>query len=125
MVIGFVNAGIMSLTQAATIVYGANIGTTITGQIVALGMFGGDTIRVTLEAANDMAGIFIDRFGKDVRIRADQDGKRFTVRVNVNAKKPFFGWLFGFGDQAEILAPQEVREEYQQMLRDVLKLHED
>ena len=36
MVIGFVNAGIMSLMQAATIIFGANIGTTITGQIVAL-----------------------------------------------------------------------------------------
>lgn len=39
MVIGFVNAGIMSLYQAATVIYGANIGTTITGQITALGMF--------------------------------------------------------------------------------------
>lgn len=40
MAIGFVNAGILSLTQAATIIYGANIGTTVTAQIVALGMFG-------------------------------------------------------------------------------------
>ncbi len=40
MTIGFVNAGIISLTQAATIIYGANIGTTVTAQIVALGMFG-------------------------------------------------------------------------------------
>ena len=40
MVIGFVNAGIMTLTQAATVIFGANIGTTITGQLVALGMFG-------------------------------------------------------------------------------------
>ena len=40
MVIGFVNAGIMTLAQAATIIFGANIGTTITGQLVALGMFG-------------------------------------------------------------------------------------
>ena len=39
MVIGFVNAGIMSLMQPATVIYGANIGTTITGQITALGMF--------------------------------------------------------------------------------------
>jgi len=30
MVIGFVNAGIMTLTQAATVIFGANIGTTIT-----------------------------------------------------------------------------------------------
>ena len=38
MVIGFVNVGIMSLTQAATIIYGANIGTTVTPQL-QLAMF--------------------------------------------------------------------------------------
>ena len=48
MVIGFVNVGIMSLAQAATIIYGANIGTTITAQIVALGMFGGNGISATI-----------------------------------------------------------------------------
>lgn len=35
MVVGFVNAGLLSLTQAIGVVYGANIGTTITGQIIA------------------------------------------------------------------------------------------
>lgn len=48
MVIGFVNAGIISLTQAATIIYGANIGTTVTAQIVALGMFGSNSISTTI-----------------------------------------------------------------------------
>ncbi|MFV0466108.1 MAG: Na/Pi cotransporter family protein [Lachnospiraceae bacterium] len=36
MVVGFVNASIMNLTQAVGIILGANIGTTITGQIVSL-----------------------------------------------------------------------------------------
>ena len=65
MVIGFVNAGIMSLKQAATIVYGANIGTTITGQIVALGMFGSGMISTTV-IFSGMAGIgaFIKMFAK-------------------------------------------------------------
>ena len=36
MVVGFVNAGIMTLFQATGIIMGANIGTTITAQIVAL-----------------------------------------------------------------------------------------
>ncbi|MBQ8229985.1 MAG: Na/Pi cotransporter family protein [Clostridia bacterium] len=36
MVIGFVNAGIMSLVQATAIIMGANIGTTITGILVSL-----------------------------------------------------------------------------------------
>ena len=35
MVIGFVNAGIMSLTQAVGVIMGANIGTTITAQLVS------------------------------------------------------------------------------------------
>ena len=36
MVVGFVNSGLMTLTQAVWIIMGANIGTTITGQLVAL-----------------------------------------------------------------------------------------
>ena len=36
MVVGFVNAGLMSIYQAVGIIMGANIGTTITGQLVAL-----------------------------------------------------------------------------------------
>ncbi|MGM9912298.1 Na/Pi cotransporter family protein [Floccifex sp.] len=36
MVVGFVNSGLMTLRQAIWIIMGANIGTTITGQLVAL-----------------------------------------------------------------------------------------
>lgn len=36
MVVGFVNSKIMTLTQAVWIIMGANIGTTITGQLIAL-----------------------------------------------------------------------------------------
>lgn len=36
MVVGFVNSGIMTLRQAVWIIMGANIGTTITGQLIAL-----------------------------------------------------------------------------------------
>ena len=40
MVVGFVNAGIMSLPQAIGVIMGANIGTTITAQIVSLDISG-------------------------------------------------------------------------------------
>ena len=36
MVVGFVNAGLMTIYQAVGIIMGANIGTTVTGQLVAL-----------------------------------------------------------------------------------------
>lgn len=40
MVVGFVNAGLMNLTQALSLVLGANIGTTITAQLIAFKIFG-------------------------------------------------------------------------------------
>ena len=65
MVIGFVNVGIMSLTQAATVIYGANIGTTVTAQLVALGMLGGNGISTTvLFSALAGVGAFILMFAK-------------------------------------------------------------
>ena len=66
MVIGFVNVGIMSLTQAATIIYGSNIGTTVTAQLVALGMFGRNSISTTIIfAAFAGIGAFISLFAKN------------------------------------------------------------
>ena len=65
MVIGFVNVGIMSLTQAATIIYGANIGTTVTAQLVALGLSGSSDISTTLIfAAFAGIGAFMMLFAK-------------------------------------------------------------
>lgn len=68
MVIGFVNAGIMTIAQAATVIFGANIGTTITGQLVALGMFGGNSVSASVIFAT-FAGIgaFILAFAKKDR----------------------------------------------------------
>ena len=65
MTIGFVNAGIISLSQAATIIYGANIGTTVTAQIVALGMFGGGGISTSvIFSAFAGMGAFLSMFSK-------------------------------------------------------------
>ena len=40
MVVGFVNAGILNLTQAVGVIMGANIGTTITAWMVSLNSLG-------------------------------------------------------------------------------------
>ena len=65
MVIGFVNVGIMSLTQAATIIYGANIGTTVTAQLVALGLSGSNSLSTTvIFAAFAGIGAFMMLFSK-------------------------------------------------------------
>ncbi len=70
LVIGFVNAGIMSLTLAAAVIYGANIGTTVTAQIVALGMMGGGTLSVTvIFSAFAGIGAFMAAYAKKDKTR--------------------------------------------------------
>lgn len=59
MVIGFVNAGIMKLMQAIPVVMGANIGTTITAQILRLGDVSGENIILQLIKPSSFAPICI------------------------------------------------------------------
>ena len=70
MTIGFVNAGIISLYQAATLIYGANIGTTVTAQIVALGMFGGNSVSTSvIFSAFAGIGAFLSLFSKRSHVK--------------------------------------------------------
>ncbi len=65
MAIGFVNAKIISLLQAATIIFGAEIGTTLTGQLVALGLLGDSEISLgALFSALAGIGAFVTMFSK-------------------------------------------------------------
>ncbi len=65
MVVSFVNASLLNLTQAAGVIMGANIGTTVTGWLVAILGFKVKIILIALLAVG--AGIpflFLNRFGK-------------------------------------------------------------
>ena len=66
MVIGFVNAGILSLAQATAIIMGANIGTTVTTILLALGMANvGDYFMVLA-----FVGIFVAMVCKNGKVRS-------------------------------------------------------
>ena len=64
MLVGFVNVGLMTLTQAASVILGANIGTTVTLQIVSLKAYFDVTAIVSLFAA---VGLFMTLFAKRKR----------------------------------------------------------
>lgn len=46
--VGLVNSGIMTLTQSVGVIMGANIGTTVTGQLIRLADISGDSLLLTL-----------------------------------------------------------------------------
>ena len=59
-VVGFVNAGMMKLVQALPVVFGANIGSTVTGQILRLGdVQGGGNMLLSMLKPSSFAPILI------------------------------------------------------------------
>ncbi len=66
MVVGLVNAGIMTLFQATAVIMGANIGTTLNAWVIALA--GSDITALFLALA--AAGVFITMFSKSERMKS-------------------------------------------------------
>ena len=92
MLIGFVNAGVMTLTQAFSVILGANIGTTITGWIVSLNVleFGLPVMALA---------IFCYVFGKS-------DKFKFFAMVIMGIGMVFYGlYMMKEGIDEEILTP--------------------
>lgn len=67
MVVGFVNAGLMNLTQAISVIMGANIGTTITGWLVSSAEWAKFLSPSTLAPLAVMAGVIISLVGKKAK----------------------------------------------------------
>ena len=77
------------------------------------GMFSGEQTSVTLEGTNDMAGVLIDRFGKDIMLHSI-DEEHFSAIVEVAISKQFRGWVIALGENIRITAPKTVVEQMQE-----------
>lgn len=111
MVVGFVNSGMMTLKQAIWIIMGANIGTTITGQLIALDVgviapliaFLGVVIIVFLKSeklhyiGNILAGLGVLFIGMDMMSSAMEPLADSEAFVNLLTKfeNPLLGILAG------------------------------
>ncbi len=72
-------------------------------------MFEGRESHVRMRCHNSMAGVIIDRFGKDVVMIKDGE-EHFTVSVSVALSRHFLGWVMALGEGVEITGPDEVLE---------------
>lgn len=82
----------------------------------SFGMFGGKEQKVKLLVENRLAGVIIDRFGKDVMF-LPVDEEHFTVNVDVRVSGQFFAWIFSLGDGVKILGPEDVVEQVRNEIR--------
>ena len=82
----------------------------------SFGMFRGEEQQVKLLVNNRMAGVIIDRFGKEVMmIPADAD--HFRVSVDVHVSPQFLSWIISLGDDVKIIGPEDVVERMREEIR--------
>lgn len=75
-------------------------------------MFDGEVQSVTMICENQFAGVILDRFGRDVRMRKEDDS-HFRVTADVAVSNNFFGWLIGLGAGIKLIEPEEVVKQMQ------------
>ena len=91
---------------------------------MTFGMYGGDEEEVKLRFHNNLIGVVVDRFGKDVFLSQDgNDG--FTISVKVMASPQFFAWVFGLGEDVQILSPPGVVKQFKKHAKKVMKQYKD
>lgn len=91
---------------------------------MTFGMYGGDEEEVKLRFHNNLIGVVVDRFGKDVFLSQDgNDG--FTISVKVMASPQFFAWVFGLGEGVQILSPPGVVKQFKKHVKKVIKQYKD
>ena len=88
------------------------------------GMFGGEEVKVTLEAENGMVGILLDRFGKDIPVKP-VDADHFRTSVVVAVSSQFLGWIMALGDGVKIIGPDKVVARMKEEIRLISQMYED
>ena len=78
-------------------------------------MYNGERKQIVLICDNDLMDAIIDKFGKDVTVLAN-DMKSFRAVVTTSVGPVFYSWVFGFGGKVRIKAPDEVKEEYAELV---------
>lgn len=77
-------------------------------------MFSGEKVTVRLRFHNSLAGVVIDRFGRDVMMIPDGEA-HFCLTTDVMLSPMFLSWLTSFGDRVKILSPDNVIEAYKKL----------
>ena len=83
-------------------------------------MYGGHDEEVTLQCANELIGVILDRFGTDVTV-IPVDKEEFRVHVLAAVSPQFFGWITGIGSRLYIAGPRHVQKEYTEYLKEIME----
>lgn len=80
----------------------------------AFKMFGGQVEDIVLEFDRSLIGAVYDRFGEGTKMMATSESK-CIASVKVQISPVFWGWLFQFAGEMDVISPNHVIETYKSM----------
>ena len=72
------------------------------------GMYAGEEKDVRMAFKENMVGVILDRFGKDIMIHPAKEKGWWETVVRVAVSRHFFGWIFSIGPDVVIKSPKDV-----------------
>lgn len=81
----------------------------------AFKMYGGPLVELTLSFPPSLIGVVYDKFGEDTVMRRYHDDI-IGAKVKVRISPTFWGWLFQFGGDMKIAAPNSLIDEYKRQV---------
>ena len=87
------------------------------------GMFNGQRQTVRLRFENSLAGVVLDRFGRDIMLIPDGE-EHFTCMAEILVSPLFYGWLASFGTRVRVLSPASVVSDFQACIEGIRAVYD-
>jgi predicted DNA-binding transcriptional regulator YafY len=76
-------------------------------------MYAGEAVDIVIEFKDSLIGVVFDKFGEDTKMMRSGEHK-CVATVKVQISPVFWGWLFQFAGEMQILSPESLVQEYRQ-----------
>lgn len=78
-------------------------------------MYGGPIERAVIQFSDALIGIIFDRFGENTQM-IRQDEHTCIATVDIQKSPTFWGWLFTFGQDMKMLAPEPLVKDWKEQI---------
>lgn len=87
-------------------------------------MFGGKEVRVKILFENELVGVMLDRFGKEIPIHDSDKVGWSETSVDVALSDQFLGWVFSLGTHVKIMEPKDVVNRFRDEIKNLDRLYD-
>lgn len=88
-------------------------------------MYRGEPVHLIMRFKLNLLDTIIEKFGKMTATYSKSNDEYFTVSTDVEISPQFYGWLCGFGKDAQIIAPQDAKDAFLNYIKEITEKYKE